>query len=454
MIGNKLYNINKELTISQRKEIAQHCSKSSDKRLAILKSYIQSKPASLNDLNQFLFDSVQSNWPNSLQKEKELKLRRLSSFFVDQIESVLLSTFVDKNSSIKFILLAQALEKSGNLSLINHYYDKAYEYSLIEEDYYYQMIGLKGKIRMSYASQNEKDLSKALKLNEDLLKVLRHANNDKVTEYYYNISNIYLEKNSLISTRREELTKEILEQIELMDYPLNKVSLYVSLAKLNFDNELLHFYFSKAKETLYSVEKHNHDFYDLDRKIRFLELRLEFFAGTNIESLLAMSEDTIEHFKGFSIINNNMLFYRILFCLLNNELEIAEKLLEENLVFFRGEGKILKNFLQAVLMEKQDKLKEALRILQEIMYSTNYFIAIFSRLLYIKVQLKRNKENMIRPVVQSTQRFLQQNSGNELGKDAHQFVLKVLRSKTFGNKTKISHSSTTLTVFHEYLLNL
>jgi hypothetical protein len=454
VIGNKLYNINKELTAAQRKAIAQHCTTSSDKRLTILRTYIQSSPGTLNDLNQFLSDAVESNWPNSSQKEKELKLRRLSSFFVDQIESVLLSTFVDKNSSIKYILLAQALEKSGNLSLINYYYDKAYDFSVIEEDYYYQMIGLKGKIRMSYASQNEKDLSKALQLNEELLKVLRHANNDKVTEYYYNISNIFLEKNSLISNRRAELTQEILEQIELMDYPLNKVSLYVSLAKLNFDNELLHLYFSKAKETLYSVEKRNHDFYDLDRKIRFLELRLEFFSGTNIESLLEMSEDTIEHFKGFSIINNNMLFYRILFCLLHNELEKAERLLEENQVFFRGEGKILENFLQAVLLEKQGELKESLRILQQIMYSTNYFIAVFSRLLYIKVQLKRNKENMIRPVVQSTQRFLQQNSGNALGKDAHQFVLKALRSKTFGNKTKISSSSPTLTVFHEYLLNV
>jgi hypothetical protein len=125
VIGNKLYNINKELTAAQRKAIAQHCTTSSDKRLAILKNYIQSTPGTLNDLNQFLSDAVESNWPNSSQKEKELKLRRLSSFFVDQIESVLLSTFVDKNSSIKYILLAQALEKSGNLSLINYYYDKA-----------------------------------------------------------------------------------------------------------------------------------------------------------------------------------------------------------------------------------------------------------------------------------------------------------------------------------------
>jgi len=177
VIGNKLYNINKELTAAQRKAIAQHCTTSSDKRLTILRTYIQSSPGTLNDLNQFLSDAVESNWPNSSQKEKELKLRRLSSFFVDQIESVLLSTFVDKNSSIKYILLAQALEKSGNLSLINYYYDKAYDFSVIEEDYYYQMIGLKGKIRMSYASQNEKDLSKALRLNEELLKVLRHANN-------------------------------------------------------------------------------------------------------------------------------------------------------------------------------------------------------------------------------------------------------------------------------------
>ena len=89
MIGNKLHNLNKELTVSQRKTLIHQCSISSDKRMGILKNYLQNSPKSIDELNQFLIDTVNTNWPNSEQKEKDLKVRRLSSFFVEQIEKLI-----------------------------------------------------------------------------------------------------------------------------------------------------------------------------------------------------------------------------------------------------------------------------------------------------------------------------------------------------------------------------
>lgn len=454
MIGNKLHNLNKELSVSQRKTLIHQCSISSDKRMGILKNYLQNSPKSIDELNQFLIDTVNFNWPNSEQKEKDLKVRRLSSFFVEQIEKLILETYLESSTSIKNILMAQALGKGGNIYLLNHYYEKAYSKAIEEEDYYYQMIGLKGKIRMSYTSQNEKDLAKALDLNEELLRVLRHANNDKVAEYYFNISNIYLEKNSLVSDQKDELEAQIKKYIDRFDYPVNKASLYVSLAKLNFNNESLTTYFQKAKEILYSVEQRNKDFHALDRKIRFLELRLLFFAGTENSRLLQVSDEIMQHFQGFSIINNNTLFYKILFTIFDDQLDLAEQLLEENSIFFGGEGKITSSFLRALIHEKKEEYKEAIQLLQTLIYTTNYFLAVFSRLLYIKIQIDRGKESMIKPLVDSTQRLLIQNSGNPLGKEAHQYVLKELKSRASSSNATRKLQQPTLTVFHKYLLNL
>ena len=81
-----------------------------------------------------------------------------------------------------------------------------------------------------------------------------------------------------MAEKKEQLEQEIKKFIDRFEYPINKASLYVSLAKLNFDNAQLDSYFDQAKEILYGVESRNKDFYDLDRKIRFLELRLKFFA--------------------------------------------------------------------------------------------------------------------------------------------------------------------------------
>ncbi len=236
MIGSKLFQLINELSTSERKVLLYKCTISTDKRMQIFKSYIQEPVGSIEAFNDWLIETVSAYWPDAEQKEKELKTRRLSNYFADQVERLILDSFLEKNHGIKSILLAQALEKGGNLSLLSNYYDKAYAKSLEEEDFHYQMLGLKGRIRMSYASQNEKELANALKLNEELLRVLRHANNDKITEYYYNLSNIYLEKNSLVAARKDQIQAEILSYIEKFEYPLNKVSLYVSLAKLNFDS--------------------------------------------------------------------------------------------------------------------------------------------------------------------------------------------------------------------------
>lgn len=452
MVGNKLHQLIQELNLSQRKSLLYQCTISSDKRLDILKTLILSGCESPKNLHEKLEEQVNIYWAQSNDDEKALKIRRLSSFFVKQIEEVLLSTHLQNNSCIKHLLLAQQISKNGNLSLLNHYFDKAYTLAVQEEDLYYQLIGLKGKIRMKYASQNEKDLSKALELNEELIRILRHANNDKITEYYSNISNIYLEKNSLIEASKEELEKEIFAYIHQFDYPLNKASLYLSLAKLNYDNSKLTKYLSQAKKIMEETSIQNLDYQDLDRKIRFMELRLNFFAGTEIKKMLRLSENTIEHFKSFSVINNNTLFYRLLFMILDNDVDKADQMLIENHIFFHGEASFLETYLRVVIHEKRGELKEATRLLQKIIYSTNYFISVFSRLHYIKIQIKRGKEQMVKPIIDSTQRYLRQNRENPLGLEAHYYVLKILKKRSNGKTMPDNQNHPILSVLHEYLI--
>jgi hypothetical protein len=158
MIGNKLYNLIQELSVSQHKSLLYKCANSSDKRMHILRNYLQDGDPSHEGLNIFLEKEVLRTWPNSSQKEQELKIRRLSNYFADQIERLLLEAYLEKNSSVKNLLLAESLEKSGNLNILKHYYEKAYSKSLEEKDAYFQILSLKGRIRMNYASQNEKEL--------------------------------------------------------------------------------------------------------------------------------------------------------------------------------------------------------------------------------------------------------------------------------------------------------
>lgn len=456
MIGQKLHDLLDVLTVSHVKLLDYRCLSSIDKRYGILKLIIHKKGIGLQELNQLLDKEVKKVWPKSDAKEHNLKVRRIADFFIEQIEKVLLESHLEKNSSAKNVLLADIVEKRGNVNLLDRYYDKAYKTSKEDEETFYQLMSLKGKIRVNYTSQLDKDLEKALQLNEEFLKVLEYTTNRKKAEYYNNISNIYLEKNSIVKDRKKEINDEILEILNGEVYPINKVWLYFSLAKLNYDDDKLrNDYFQKAKDLLSNIEEKNSDYHALELRIRFLELRLSFFTGKDLQTLLHLSEEIIRSRDGYSIINNNTLFYNILFLIIGSEIDKATKLLEEDHIYFKGSGNIMENFLKAVLYENKGDFKRAIQLLNPIMYTSHYFFAVFARLLLIKIHLKRDNRALCKSLIESTNKFLIQNSGNPLGKEANEYVLKVLKKRigTSRDKKMLENEKVTLSVFHEYLIN-
>ncbi len=454
MIGQKLHDLLDVLSVSHVKLLDFKCVSSSDKRLTLLKQIIHEKGLTIEFLNDILDKEVRKIWPNSSDKEHNLKIRRVVNYFVDQIEKVILESFLEKNSSAKNILLARAIEKSGNMNLLNRYFDKTYSTSVEEEDTFYQLMGLNGKIRMRYASQSEKDLEEALHLNEEFIKVLKYTNDQKLTEYYNNISNIYLEKNAVVNDRKVEVNAEIIEILKKELSIIHQVSFNFSLAKLNYKDPIRDDYFQKAKDLLLEVADKNNEYYLLERRIRFLELRLSFFTGKDINTLLNLSEEILNSETGFSIINNNTLFYKILFIVLKGEREKAQKMLEDNHVYFKGSGVLMENFLKAVIFENEGDFKKAIQLLNPIMYTSQYFFAIFARLLLIKIHLKRENRSLCKSLIDSTHKFLIQNSGNPLGMKSNEMVLEILRKRVSHRKEiQNEDEKLQLTVFHQYLIS-
>jgi len=453
MIGQKLHDLLDVLSISHVKLLDFKCVSSSDKRLNVLKQIIHEKELSIERLNDFLEKEVRKLWPNSSEKEHNLKIRRTVNYFVDQIEKVILDSFLEKNSAAKNVLLAKAVEKTGNMNLLNRYFDKAYSISVEEEDNFYQLMGLNGKIRMRYASQSEKDLEEALHLNEEFITVLKYTNDQKLAEYYNNISNIYLEKNAVVNSRKEEINAEISKILKRDLSIIHQVSFNFSLAKLNYKYAVRDIYFEKAKHLLSLVELKNNEYYVLERRIRFLELRLSFFTGKDLTTLIHLADEILNSESGFSIINNNTLFYKILFLVVKGDLEMARKLLEDKHVYFKGtSGILMENFLLAVIHENSGDFKKAIQLLNPIMYSSQYFFAVFARLLLIKIHLKRENRALCKSLIDSTSKFLIQNSGNPLGMKSNQIILDILKKRISNRKEGVVDYQN-LTVFHTYLIS-
>lgn len=453
MTGKKLHQLLLELNPSHLKALHARCDSSTDKRLAILKIIIENRDQDLESLNAMLEQEIDERWSSSSTAEKKTKLRRLQNFFAEQIEQLTLLSYLEQNSSIRNVILAQSFEKSGNLYLLNNYFDKAFAKSVEEDDLLFQLMGIKGKIRMRYASQSEDELLEAMELNESYISIIHQLNEQKIAEYYDNISNIYLDKNSLVSDKSEKYIQEILGHISVTNNLLCKASLYVSLAKLHFEEEKQLFaYFEKAKQILASVEVKNNDFFVQERKIRFLEMRLNFFLGKDVNSLLKLANEILENNSRYSIINNNTLFYKILCEILANNFDVAQQLLNDSHIFFKGEGHLLEQYLRALLYAKNDEDKKALQLLNKCMYATNYFISILSRLLVLKIQIKRGNGTWNKSLLDSTKRYLTLNNGNPIGREANEYVLYYYTQQISKRKGRKSLKKPVVSILHEYLL--
>jgi hypothetical protein len=452
MIGIKLLHLYRELSLIQKNELRLRSANKADKRYKILHKLLSLKIADLEDLTIELRKIIDSEWPNS--SDNDQKFRRLSLFICEQFERVLIDDYLNENSVLKNSLIAKSIERKGNLLLIKHYYDKLYKEAESKNDIGLKIQGLLGKIRMNYASQKESELTEALKRNEELLDILNVDYQKRMVDYFYQCSNIYLEQNHLLAHKKEELHTDILNYVHVVEKPTHRASLYLSLAKLNYDSVDLTNFLQLAKLELNKSTISVSEFEDLTRKIRFLELRLNFFSGKSLEELLTLSENVVGNFENYSIINNNVLFYRILFLILNSDYDKLKDYLNEKTLFFQGEAKILKLFLHALLFEHTGETKKATKILNQIMYGENYLVTVFSRLLFIKILLSKEKSTLLQSSIESTQRIINKNRNNQLGQSGHQFVLDVFKRRVQNSRKPVEFKEPQLNVLHRYLLEL
>ena len=453
MIGNRLIQLLNELNAKQLGSLTVRCTASNDKAMNFFAKFLREREFTQESLMKFMNEQIKKHWPLSSDKEQALKLRRFSSMFADEVETVILEYFLRQDQGTRMLLMAQALENKGNVDLIDQYYDKSLKYASEKEDHLDQLVALKGKFRLKYASNNERELADALSLNDEFVHVLKFMYEDRLIEYYHNKTNLYIEKSALIDTEKQVLEEEISTYLKVQTSPLNCASLCFSLAKLNYNEEQkMHSYLDAGKRYLSAVQEKNTEYWAFYRKVRFLELRLEFFNGADNEKIISLADEIIGQEPSFTVLNNHTLFYKILCAVLNDQIEEAEVLLSENHVFFRGNTRILEHFLLALLHAKKGETKSAVKLLNELMYTSNYFLAIFSRLLFIKLKSSKGNLGVIKSIVDSTTRLLTIQKESPLGHEAHLYTLFRLKEQVSQRKVRKVYPESNLTALHRYLL--
>ncbi|MBK6339591.1 MAG: hypothetical protein IPF63_08345 [Bacteroidetes bacterium] len=143
------------------------CSKSEDKRLKVFFKVLRANFKTLEEFNILLQQQTELLFLRKNEEELEHTVRRNLDFYLSEIEQIIIQSYLENDSKQRNIILGEALEQGGNPFLLEYYYDKAYK-DAINRDYLINFRALRGKIRLKFNSQSERDFLKSLTLNSQM----------------------------------------------------------------------------------------------------------------------------------------------------------------------------------------------------------------------------------------------------------------------------------------------
>jgi hypothetical protein len=450
--GKRLVELLNELSPSELNDLELKCFNASDKRMLFIPKILQIPRALLEDWNDHLDAEIIKYFGEDNQAQVNLKGRRMINFTIDQVEQIVIQSYFKKKSSMRSFILSKALESSGQVSLIKHYAEEGEMKASNEENTLLKLLCKQALIQVLYHSPSEEDWRIALEQNEEYDCLIDEINLESKVTYYEAISTLYLEKNTLLTKTKMELESEIKQLLMEIHTSYDSARLLFALAKLNYNTSELDGYFGQAKSALQRIDFKSETVIELERRIRFMELRLGFFSGKQIPQLMYLFDDFLTFQKLFSLTNNHVMFYYILFLVLDGQSELGFETLKKNKLYFKGKEELLESFLFGLIACVQDDYKKAIRLLNPIMYSESYFFAVFARFLIVKIHLNREAFHLAKSILESTLGLLKKNKGNPLGAEANSFTLDCLKKRLLKKPCSMDDSFE-LTVLHRYILS-
>ena len=451
MKGKRVYELLDELSPKEHRQLIFICSKSDDKRLKVFSKVLRSNFKTPEEFNVVLKQQTELLFIGKDNEELEHTIRRNLDFYLGEIEYIIIQSYLDSDSKQRNIILGEALEQGGNPSLLEYYYDKAYK-DAVNRDYLVEFRALRGKIRLKFNSQNEREFLKSLDLNSLMKASVEEFYHEKLCDYYNNISNIYLDSHLLVNIDEVRLTAEIDAKIKECETVNHIVNYRIAQARLNFKTSLYEFYINQVHNLLNSAEIDKLSKDILKRKVYFLELIMGFYLGKRERNLLELSDSILEINKRNRFVDNNTMFHKLLLLVIYDKLEDVLLILSTEKNYFKGKTKELKEFVVAFMAFRKNQIAKCLKIINQLSYSTNYFIALFSRMLSIKIHIRLNNEDLAESLIYNTERFVKKNSDKYTVFNTSLSLLHFFKKKIYTKNPNISQSIQVMSPYFEFLM--
>lgn len=450
MKGKRLFQLVQELTKTEHRQLLNDCKTSTDKRMVALADLLRKRNLTEKSFAGWL-DKLVTSWCITSQIEQDKRQRRWVDFACKEIETLLLKNhFAISNQ--RHYLLSQIFDKRNHEDLAFFYNQKAIETATNEKDYDQLLTELDTELRWLGRNQTNQNISKIseLLIKRKSISELRHH---QAMSYFYSISSaLYIDNPYSKSFQQIIPTPSAFIQIkEETKDDFSKLLYELAEARFNFYNRKK---FEKLLEELFvQIESSTCDKASKDKLKRswyYLSIIAGLYYGYSIlqmkQDAQKMFEIQLEHKMHDSI----GFFFLLFFNLLEGKTSNYDSLLKKYKVdFFTKENQDYLKFLQAFQFYKDQKTRQCIAILLEITYSKSNYIAIWSKLLELKIHIEDGDTQFAFVLIDRAKRFLTTNSHHRIIYDPIFNLLENLNSLL---KNKPSKSLVNLFEYYRIIL--
>lgn len=403
MVGHKLFSLIKELNTSERKLLYYKAKKSSDKRQKQFQLLLGEKEQSTYDFQNNLekIKEQLSSKQNS-EKVKHDQLRRFVDFCIKEIEDLKIDLYTKQSQKIRHYILSDVYNKTTTRNIYEDYLSKLNTNTKDTNDYWLQSYFLNKMSSLKLLSQTDQDFMEWRKLVASQIQLLQKFYHAELASVYEKIASSYVDdRNSLDHFDHSYLKEEyILKQIELISDLKVKSTLYLALARFNIDDEIKYpMYSSESLRIIKNIHDKEADM--IRRKVFFASFLHTFHFNHPYHIIKKLLLKIIDLNEKNQVEEPKMFFYLFLLQIINHDgdgkINIyygnhKKHFTEDHSIYFY-------HFLEAVEYYKNQDFKSTKRILHQLSFINNPYIASWSRCLEIATNYKQGDFDLAESLV-------------------------------------------------------
>lgn len=413
MKGKRLYHLLNDLNKSQLQQLHFRCTMGEDKRSKVLKELIESDYKEISTYQNSI-EQLGSHFKNLPDTQKAL--RRFIDFACKEIENLSIYNYLQENKGSRDFILTNVYSFNSSSYLFHYYHGKAQKSSSEEGAFWREKIVLTNqKLQWYSKGQTRQDYQKIKELILQKNQLNHEGYYSELVVHYSTLSGIYLEDNTEIKFFQDFIPSE--EDFQLIidqsPKPYYTAQLYLSKARFVFrDKEKLYSNIVLSESILTQMDSSSLAYHRLNRSLNYLQVLGGMNYGAPLEEVLNNSRIVFNVNQRYEYKDSVSFFmHQMLLMLANEWQEMRMKRRKFAEFYFDESNEMYPQFLEGLEYFLEGQEEKALLILNALSYSSSHYVALWSKLIVLKIHADLGSQHLMKKLIDRANRYLKNNAG-------------------------------------------